>query len=445
MRKVILGLLLAATFCFPTISSLTLPNEDINGVDTPQVVWVDQNFDSVKTRVNQLVDSVNLYIPGTGAFLGSILKSNTNLRLTIDDDANATGNVFAFTHNGATDTLAKLGDDSVLTLPKLTASLPVFTNSAKGLASNAMTGTGSVVMSASPTLTGTVAAASGTYSGTLGVTGVQTNAADLVFSSTLTLVRTNTSDASDTKGIRLLGGGGAGGNRGASVSVFGVEHATAPGLLELVAGDGGSAQFFTNGTLRYTIANSGTHTFATPVLASSTITGSDTIAAALGFRAGSAGATDVSLYRSGADTWTTPDAMVVGGTLTTDSLISAKFYKDTSFTVTATGFSGSVTGTAYATRVGKNVTVYLPALSGTSNTTAFQLGGFPTQLLPARIQRVAMSEVTDNGVPYTGALDVQAAQIDVLIKATATTALSGAFTGSGTKAISTQTISYTVQ
>jgi len=68
-------------------------------------------------------------------------------------------------------------------LSSLTASLPVFSDGSKGLVSNAMTGTGSVVMSASPTLTGTIGAASQTLSGsltvgtTLGVTGTSTMAA----------------------------------------------------------------------------------------------------------------------------------------------------------------------------------------------------------------------------------------------------------------------------
>ena len=56
----------------------------------------------------------------------------------------------------------------------LTASLPVFSDGSKGLVSNAMTGTGNVVMSASPTLTGTIGAAAMTLSSTLGVTGVAT-------------------------------------------------------------------------------------------------------------------------------------------------------------------------------------------------------------------------------------------------------------------------------
>lgn len=64
-----------------------------------------------------------------------------------------------------------------------TASLPMFTDGSKALVSNAMTGTGSVVMSASPTMTGTIAAANETLSGTLGVTGVATFTAAPVFSS----------------------------------------------------------------------------------------------------------------------------------------------------------------------------------------------------------------------------------------------------------------------
>lgn len=63
---------------------------------------------------------------------------------------------------------------SGVTVSGLTASLPVFTDANKALVSNTMTGTGNVVMSASPTLTGTIGAANQTLSGTLGVTGVTT-------------------------------------------------------------------------------------------------------------------------------------------------------------------------------------------------------------------------------------------------------------------------------
>lgn len=65
----------------------------------------------------------------------------------------------------------------------LTASVAVFSDASKGLVSNAITGTGNVVMSASPTLTGTIAGASETLSGTLGVTGVATLTAQPILSS----------------------------------------------------------------------------------------------------------------------------------------------------------------------------------------------------------------------------------------------------------------------
>src|SRR3989344_4983137 len=72
-------------------------------------------------------------------------------------------------------------------LSSLTASQAVFTDGSKGLVSNAITGSGNVVMSASPTLTGTIAGASQTLSGTLGVTGRTT----LINASTTQLSVTN--------------------------------------------------------------------------------------------------------------------------------------------------------------------------------------------------------------------------------------------------------------
>ena len=59
-------------------------------------------------------------------------------------------------------------------LSSLTASQAVFTDASKGLVSNAITGTGNVVMSASPTLTGTIQAAAANLSGALGVSGLLT-------------------------------------------------------------------------------------------------------------------------------------------------------------------------------------------------------------------------------------------------------------------------------
>ena len=56
-------------------------------------------------------------------------------------------------------------------LSTLTASVAVFSDGSKGLVSNAITGTGNVVMSASPTLTGTIGAAAATFSGAVTLNG----------------------------------------------------------------------------------------------------------------------------------------------------------------------------------------------------------------------------------------------------------------------------------
>ena len=68
-----------------------------------------------------------------------------------------------------------------------TASQAVFTNGSKALVSNAITGTGNVVMSASPTLTGTIAGAAMTLSSTLGVTGATTLSSTLAVTGVTTL------------------------------------------------------------------------------------------------------------------------------------------------------------------------------------------------------------------------------------------------------------------
>lgn len=59
-----------------------------------------------------------------------------------------------------------------INIPGLTASQSVFTDASKNLVSNAITGTGNVVMSASPTLTGTITAAAANFSSTVNISGL---------------------------------------------------------------------------------------------------------------------------------------------------------------------------------------------------------------------------------------------------------------------------------
>ena len=100
----------------------------------------------------------------------------------------------AFTNLTASGTLGVTGIATLTAQPilsSLTASRAVFTDASKGLVSNAITGTGNVVMSASPTLTGTIGGASATLSGTLGVTGVATLGAGAILNTPASVTLTN--------------------------------------------------------------------------------------------------------------------------------------------------------------------------------------------------------------------------------------------------------------
>jgi len=116
----------------------------------------------------------------------------------------------------------------------LTASLAVFSDSVKGLVSNALTGTGNVVMSASPTLTGTIGAASMTLSGTLGVTGVATFTAQPIVSS-LTASKPVFTDAS--KGLVSTGtlGTDQGGTNLTTYTAGDILYASATNVLSKLA------------------------------------------------------------------------------------------------------------------------------------------------------------------------------------------------------------------
>ena len=116
----------------------------------------------------------------------------------------------------------------------LTASLAVFSDSVKGLVSNALTGTGNVVMSASPTLTCTIGAASMTLSGTLGVTGVATFTAQPIVSS-LTASKPVFTDAS--KGLVSTGtlGTDQGGTNLTTYTTGDILYASATNVLSKLA------------------------------------------------------------------------------------------------------------------------------------------------------------------------------------------------------------------
>ena len=127
----------------------------------PQTAGLTANRVPYADSSGNLVDDANHTYDGTTFKLGV-----TNFTV-----AQATGNTVI------AGTLTQTGVATFTAAPvmsALTASRAVFTDGSKALTSNAITGTGNVVMSASPTLTGTIAAASQTLSGTLAVTGTST-------------------------------------------------------------------------------------------------------------------------------------------------------------------------------------------------------------------------------------------------------------------------------
>ena len=106
-------------------------------------------------------------------------------------------------------------------------------------------------------------------------------------------------------------------------------------------------------------------------------------------------------------------------------------YEEGSFTVTATGFSGTVpSGTARYVRIGKHVTLRLPQLSGTSNATTCTITGLFPPLIPAIAATVVVA-IVDNGVGIIGQMIVGSDGVMTLTKIDGT-----GFTASGTKTLS---------
>lgn len=70
--------------------------------------------------------------------------------------------------------------------------------------------------------------------------------------------------------------------------------------------------------------------------------------------------------------------------------------EESSFTGTLTGCTTAPTGTVKATRVGNTVTLNIPPLTATSNTTAKTITGMPEQFRPATLARFYQS-ISDNG------------------------------------------------
>jgi hypothetical protein len=102
------------------------------------------------------------------------------------------------------------------------------------------------------------------------------------------------------------------------------------------------------------------------------------------------------------------------------------------FTITATGYTAAVTGTATWSRVGKLVTIAVPFLSGTSNATTLTLTGIPVAIQPATLgQSLLITSLVDNAVVLIGGF------MSIPSASGTWTAhpANGVFTASGTKQI----------
>lgn len=113
-------------------------------------------------------------------------------------------------------------------------------------------------------------------------------------------------------------------------------------------------------------------------------------------------------------------------------------YREDTFTITATGFAAPLTGVARYVRHGHIVHLYLPTLSGTSNATTFTLTGIPLQAMPSH-DAIHAARITDNGTAAMGIATMAAKSGTITLAATAA---GGAFTGSGTKAVANQVLTY---
>jgi hypothetical protein len=119
--------------------------------------------------------------------------------------------------------------------------------------------------------------------------------------------------------------------------------------------------------------------------------------------------------------------------------MSSWVVSQTSYTATATGMTTSPTGTVKYSVVGNTVTLDIPSISGTSNSTAFTLTGGPIAIRPA-VDKDIFLRITDNGTNAVGFARIKTTGIIELYA----TVAGNVFTASGIKAVTANSISYTL-
>jgi hypothetical protein len=398
MIRFLLALLLFVPAVQAACTKMTMPT-DFATVTNGTRANLKANFTEIETRVEPCMDSVDEIRGRFSGYASSLLMSSLeDLRLKLDSDASATA--LFLLENSSGDSLFRVKEDSTW----------------RAFGAGAVT-----KVTASDTVIGAhfKTAGSGYYT------------------ATTTFIGPLTSDASDDATLNFSGGGAASSSRGAWVSVRGNE---AGGNLILTAGDvGGSSgavifRYGSAATEAGRFNNSGE--FQVAGLAG---TGTRLVTAT------STGVQGNATTIAGSYTFSSPPTM--------DSLISSKFYTEATFTISLVQNSGAATiatGTARYVRVGKSVTLYIPALNGASTHADCLLIGLPSTLSPAQLQQmVAVPQVMNNSNSYNGSANVVGGGGTPYIELgfwTAATAHTSTFTTSGNKGLGTPiTIHYTTQ
>jgi len=126
-----------------------------------------------------------------------------------------------------------------------------------------------------------------------------------------------------------------------------------------------------------------------------------------------------------------------------DTLVSEagnKGFTAQTFTGTMTGLTTSPTGSISAKRNGDTVTLSIPSISGTSNSTSCSITGMPTSFRPAAARQVNVTLIDNGGYEYGGVGVIGTNGVIALYP----TPLLGSFTASGTKGITACQISYVI-
>lgn len=113
--------------------------------------------------------------------------------------------------------------------------------------------------------------------------------------------------------------------------------------------------------------------------------------------------------------------------------------KQSAYTATATGMTTSPTGSVNYSVVGNTVTLDIPNITGTSNTTACTLTGGPVDIRPAADKDVLI-RVSDSGITQLGFAKIKTTGVIELYS----TVAGNAFSGSGTKGVVATSVTYTL-